>query len=98
VATQEQSRSTGEWQVLARRSAHGITVTLRWSRAAGRVAVSLVDDRWGVVAAFDVSNEEAQAAFEDPLGHATRRGLRVPEPYRHGVPSSGGQAPLAELA
>jgi hypothetical protein len=94
----DQPLSSGEWQVLARRRAEGVTVTLRSSRAAGRTAVSLVDDRWGVVTAFDVSGDEAQAAFEDPLGHAVRRGLRVPEPYRHGVPWSGDQAALAELA
>jgi hypothetical protein len=98
MATQEQqTRSAGEWQVLARRSADGITVTLRWSRAAGRVAVSLVDDRWGVVAAFDVSNQDALAAFDDPLGHAASRGLRVPEPYQRGVPGGAAQRGLAEL-
>jgi hypothetical protein len=64
---------------------------------AGRVAVSLVDDRWGVVAAFDVSNQEALAAFDDPLAHAASRGLRVPAPYQRGVPAAAVQAGLGEL-
>lgn len=56
-----------DWRELARRKADGLAVSLLWSKATGRVKVTVADENLDVEFDLDVSGAHALGAFYHPF-------------------------------
>lgn len=56
-----------DWRELARRHADGRAVSLLWSKATGRVKVTVADENLDVELDLDVSSAHALRAFHNPF-------------------------------
>jgi hypothetical protein len=56
------------------RTTNGITVTLAWSRATGRVSLFVVDEPAGETFDLEVDPADALDAFHHPYAYAAYRG------------------------
>jgi hypothetical protein len=55
---------------LAHRSSNGIDVALLWSKATGRLVVSVADQRDGSTFTLDAPSEKALDVFHHPFAYA----------------------------
>jgi hypothetical protein len=62
--------TTGSWRELASRDGNGLEVSLWWSKATGRVKVTVADTRRDEQFELDVEGAEALAAFHHPFAYA----------------------------
>ena len=67
--------ATDDWRELARREADGLTVSLLWSEATGRVGVTVADATLDEEFHIDVAGPHALDAFYHPFAYAVGRGL-----------------------
>lgn len=67
--------AVNDWNELASRGGDGLAVSLLWSRATGRVRVTVADERLGEAFVLDVPGAHALAAFDHPFAYAAVRGL-----------------------
>jgi len=76
--------ASNDWKELARRESDGLVVSLLWSRAAGRVTVTVVEQMFAEELHIDVPGACALDAFYHPFAYAAGRGLglscAMPEP------------------
>jgi hypothetical protein len=79
-----------DWKELARREGDGLVVSLFWSRAAGRVTVTVADQMLADELHIDVPGTCALDAYYHPFAYATGRGLglscAMPEPSTSSSP------------
>lgn len=75
-----------ERRELAHRTDDGIDVTLFWSKASGRVAISVFHERSATTLEFEVDGAEALDAFNHPYAYAAAGGTRH-RATPHGVTS-----------
>ena len=66
-----------DWKELARREGDGLVVSLLWSRAAGRVTVTVVDQMFAEELHVEVPGACALDAFYHPFAYAAGRSLGV---------------------
>ncbi len=71
-----------DWKELASRECDGLTVSLFWSRTAGRVKVSVADQKLDEEFHLDVPGACALDAFYHPFAYASGRGLCFRDPMR----------------
>ena len=71
-----------DWRELHSRDGDGLAVSLLWSKAAGRVKVTVADSRLGETFALDVAGTDALAAFHHPFAYAAGRGMRFGDALR----------------
>ena len=64
-----------DWRELANRDGDGLEISLLWSKAAGRVKVTVADSRLDESFELDIASAEALAAFHHPFAYAADRGL-----------------------
>jgi hypothetical protein len=64
-----------DWQELASRDGDGLEISLLWSKAAGRVKVTVADSRLDESFELDIAGAEALAAFHHPFAYAAGRGF-----------------------
>ncbi len=60
---------------IAHRASDGLEVALLWSKATGRVTLSVTDVRNGDFFELPVEREQALAAFHHPFAFAASRGI-----------------------
>jgi hypothetical protein len=65
--------ATEDWRELAHRAADGLHVTLLWSRASGRIRLSVADLYFDEGFAVDVAGHDAMRAFRHPFAFASAR-------------------------
>lgn len=65
-----------ERRELAHRTNDGIEVTLYWSKASGRVTVSVLHARSATALEFEVGGADALDAFNHPYAYAAAGGTR----------------------
>lgn len=64
-----------DWKELASRGTDGLAVSLLWSKATGRVRVTVADERFDAKFDLDVPGAHALGAFNHPFAYAAVRGL-----------------------
>jgi len=64
-----------DWRELASRDGDGLEISLLWSKAAGRVKVTIADSRLDESFELDIAGAEALAAFHHPFAYAANRGF-----------------------
>ena len=75
-----------ERRELAHRTSDGVDVTLFWSKASGRVTISVFHARSATALEFEVDGADALDAFNHPYAYAATGGTRhIATP--HGVTS-----------
>ena len=67
--------ATRDWRELASREGDGLEITLLWSRATGRVKVTVADSRLDDSFELDIAGADALAAFHHPFAYAAGRGF-----------------------
>jgi hypothetical protein len=67
--------ASNDWRELASRGTDGLAVALLWSKATGRVRVTVADKKFGEDFDLDVPGAHALAAFYHPFAYAAVRGL-----------------------
>ncbi len=66
-----------DWKELARREGDGLVVSLFWSRAAGRVTVTVAEQMFAEELHIDVPGACALDAFYHPFAYAAGRDLSL---------------------
>ena len=74
VTTPATPAASNGWTELASRDSNGLAVSLLWSKATGRVKVTVVDDRLGEEFDFKVAAADALAAFYHPFAYMASSG------------------------
>jgi hypothetical protein len=64
-----------DWRELASRDGDGLAVSLLWSKAAGRIKVTVADSRLDETFELDIAAGDALAAFHHPFAYAAGRGI-----------------------
>ena len=59
-----------DWRELASRDGDGLEISLLWSKAAGRVKVTVADSRLDESFELDIAGADALAAFHHPFAYA----------------------------
>lgn len=75
LTTDSASVALDDWRELASRDGDGLEISLLWSKAAGRVKVTVADSRLDESFELDIAGAEALAAFYHPFAYAADRGL-----------------------
>ena len=71
--TTQAAPAGNDWRELAQREGDGSEVRLLWSRAAGRVKVTVTDSRFDEEFVLDVAGADALAAFNHPFAYVPSR-------------------------
>lgn len=74
-----------DWRELASRDGDGLAVFLLWSKAAGRVKVTVADSRLDETFELDIAAAEALAAFHHPFAYAAGRGIGFGDALRESL-------------
>ena len=61
------------WRELETRAGDGLEISLHWSKAADRVRITFVDQRFDESFDIEVDGADALCAFEHPFAFATSR-------------------------
>ena len=64
-----------DWTELASRGTDGLAVSLLWSKATGRIRVTVADERFDEELDVHVPGAHALGAFYHPFAYAAVRGL-----------------------
>ena len=64
-----------DWRELASRDGDGLEISLLWSKAAGRVKVTVADSRLDESFELDIAGADALAAFHHPFAYAANVGI-----------------------
>jgi hypothetical protein len=75
LTTDTTSVAIDDWRELAGREGDGLEISLLWSKAAGRVKVTVADSRLDESFELDIAGAEALAAFHHPFAYAADRGF-----------------------
>ena len=67
--------ANSDWRELASRDTDGLEISLLWSKAAGRVKVTVSDSRLDESFELDIAGADALAAFHHPFAYAANRGI-----------------------
>ena len=77
--------ATNDWRELASRDGDGLEISLLWSKAAGRVKVTVADSRLDESFELDIAGAEALAAFHHPFAYAAGRGFGFGDALRESL-------------
>jgi hypothetical protein len=75
-----------DWTELAIRATDGLEISLLWSRSAGRVKVTVVDERLAESFELDVDGADALSAFYHPFAYAAAQGVSFGDVLRDPTP------------
>ncbi len=64
-----------DWKELASRGTDGLAVSLLWSKATGRVKVTVANERFDEEFDLNIPGEHALGAFSHPFAYAAVRGF-----------------------
>ena len=73
--TAETAAAIDDWRELSSRDGDGLEISLLWSKAAGRVKVTVADSRLEESFELDIAGADALAAFYHPFAYAAGRGF-----------------------
>ena len=75
LATDTAYVALDDWRELANRDGDGLEISLLWSKAAGRVKVTVADSRLDDSFELDIAGADALAAFHHPFAYAATFGI-----------------------
>jgi hypothetical protein len=78
--TAETAAAIDDWRELSSRDGNGLEISLLWSKAAGRVKVTVADSRLEESLELDIAGGDALAAFYHPFAYAAGRGFGFGDP------------------